>query len=414
MKAALAFALLVACSREQPPAPAAVQSSSATPPASAAAPASVPEAAPGDAERGKKLVAQFECNRCHDGTGLQAAKLELHCFKCHQEIAAGTFKAPKKKLAEWRPHIRHVEDVPSLDALGARVRRDFLVRFLQEPTDLRPHLAPSMPRMRITERDARDLAAHLTRDAKPLPDLSLSSADLKQGRALMELKGCGTCHAMTGTPPLPLLPNTSGDKVQSAVALAPDLAHTRDRFRAAELVRWLRDPPAVKPGTLMPSFDLTETQARDVARYLLEVPLTAPKVALRGAPPLLDRPVAFAEVDKRVFSKICRHCHGNPDIAGGDGGPGNTGGFGFPARKLDFSSYSGVASGMVRDDGERHSIFLPLDDGTPRLVAALLARRSEEAGRPRKDVRGMPLGMPSLPDEDIQLVATWVAQGRPR
>jgi hypothetical protein len=69
---------------------------------------------------------------------------------------------------------------------------------------------------------------------------------------------------------------------------------------------------------------------------------------------------------------------------------------------------------LLDDRGERRSVFETLDDGTPRLVAALLARAAEEAGQPDPRVRGMPLGLPALPPEDIQLVETWIAQGRPR
>jgi hypothetical protein len=36
--------------------------------------------------------------------------------------------------------------------------------------------------------------------------------------------------------------------------------------------------------------------------------------------------------------------------------------------------------------------------------------RGAEPGR----VRGMPLGLPPLSSEDIQLVETWIAQGHPR
>ena len=165
----------------------------------------------------------------------------------------------------------------------------------------------------------------------------------------------------------------------------------------------------------MPPLGLSAAEARDLAAYVLTTPLTQAKApALDKRLPHLKRRVAFDEVNEKVLSKTCRHCHGNPDIAGGDGGPGHTGGFGFPARKLDLSSYSGISSGMVRDDGERHSIFRPLKDGTPRIVAALMARRGEQQGRINPAVRGMPLGLPALSLQDIQLLDTWIQQGRPR
>jgi hypothetical protein len=53
-------------------------------------------------------------------------------------------------------------------------------------------------------------------------------------------------------------------------------------------------------------------------------------------------------------------------------------------------------------------------EGVPRLVKALLARYDEESGSATGEVRGMPLGYEPIAMEDIQLVETWIAQGRPR
>ncbi|HEY5373594.1 MAG TPA: hypothetical protein VIK01_07890, partial [Polyangiaceae bacterium] len=61
-------------------------------PASAAVPAAAPDpsvsglnaALPGAAARGKELVQRYECNRCHEGTGLGTAALTKNCFSCHE------------------------------------------------------------------------------------------------------------------------------------------------------------------------------------------------------------------------------------------------------------------------------------------------------------------------------------------
>jgi hypothetical protein len=58
-------------------------------------------------------------------------------------------------------------------------------------------------------------------------------------------------------------------------------------------------------------------------------------------------------------------------------------------------------------------LFEPLAGGTPRLIAALLARHAESNQTPNSEVRGMPLGLPALSAEQIQLVESWVAQGKP-
>jgi hypothetical protein len=46
-------------------------------------------------------------------------------------------------------------------------------------------------------------------------------------------------------------------------------------------------------------------------------------------------------------------------------------------------------------------------------VARLRARQLEEAGQPDPNLRGMPLGFPALTPEELQLVESWLEQGRP-
>ncbi len=36
----------------------------------------------------------------------------------------------------------------------------------------------------------------------------------------------------------------------------------------ANLVRWIRDPQAIEPGTVMPRLGVSETEARDIAAHL--------------------------------------------------------------------------------------------------------------------------------------------------
>lgn len=416
--ALLLAALVAACSQGEKrdgalekPAP----SAAAAPPPPA--PAARVAAAPGDAKRGKQLVEKYECNRCHDGTGLAPAPLEKHCTSCHEDITTGKYRAPAAKLAKWKPNVAHVREAPSLAAAGRRFRREWLVAFLKEPKDLRPHLAPSMPRLAISDADARDLAAHLLRDAPAAGTDALAGGDAESGRRLYEQKTCGSCHAFSGASGIATRPDPQlgTDAQRRAVRLAPDLRHARERLRADRIALWLRDPAALKAGTLMPSSGLTPAEARDLAAFLVETPLAAPppKPPVRRLP-VLERKVGFEEVMERVLGKTCRHCHSDPDVSLGDGGPGNTGGFGFAPRRLNLASYAGVAGGLLDAHGERQSVFAKTSDGTPRLVASLMARHAEEAGQPDPEVRGMPLGLPALPLEDIQLVETWIAQGRPR
>lgn len=418
-----AIALLaIACTShaDKPLAPAPPAASTARPATKRSSAGALPPAVlatiekAGDAARGKKLVEKFQCNRCHDGTGLGAAKLELNCVHCHQKILAGTYKdAPAAMVRKWKKHVAIMQVVPSLADAGKRLKRTWIARFLLAPHDLRPGLAPTMPRLAIKPTEARDIATYLTRDHTPMPAVSLDGADPQHGRALMQQKACGTCHRFSGVPASSVTP--ARGVTTHAIALAPDLRYVRDRYTPAALVAWLENPKKVKPDTLMPTFGFTKADARDIAAYLLETKLAPPRQkAVPKRLPLLTRRVTFDEVQKRVFGRTCHHCHGNPDVALGDGGPGNTGGFGFFPRGLDLSSYRGVSGGLLDAHGERHSVFEKMKDGTPRLVAVLLARQREEAGHVDPHLRGMPLGLPALSPEDIQIVASWIAQGRPR
>jgi cytochrome c2 len=368
----------------------------------------------GSAAAGKALVAQFECNRCHEGTGLAAPKLDQDCVRCHEQIATDKFQATPAKLAKWKPHIMAYRDVPSLSALG-RLRPAWVMAYLLSPRDLRPHLAQTMPRLDLSRDQARDIATYLTQGpgavAASTIKVTPDAAHVAHGKQLMNERACTACHQMTGSglagpAKLEPAPRTQG--------LAPDLRFARERAEPDALAQWLLDPTRVKHDSAMPSLSLAADDARDLAAFLSFGALEKPAPAsLSPRLPVLNRRIGFDEVNERVFAVTCRHCHTNPDSAGGDGGPGNTGGFGFKPRKIDFSSYQGIQSGALTQAGERVSLFAPTKEGLPRLVAALVARQREDAGQVSDDVRGMPLGLPPLTAEQIQLVESWVEQGRP-
>lgn len=343
----------------------------------------------GDAERGRALYASMECARCHEREGVEHSAPERACAGCHRAIHEGTFDAPPEVQARWRAHITSLLEVPSLDGTDQRLSRDWIARFLVSPHDLRRGLAATMPRLPIDERAAADLATFLVPSA---PVQGEPDGNAERGREAIERLECARCH-------------DGGD------ALAPDLRFVRDRMQRGALVRWLRDPLSMRPGTRMPA--VPEEDVTAIAAYLM----TWPRGSIAGPPPerlpLLTRAVGFEEVRERVLRRSCWHCHSDAELALGDGGPGNTGGFGFAPRGVDLSDYEGVMAGSI-EGGARRSIFRPDASGDPLLIAVLRARQDEERGVVREDLRGMPLGLPALTPEQIQLVESWIAQGRPQ
>jgi cytochrome c2 len=265
-----------------------------------------------------------------------------------------------------------------------------------------------MPRLDLTRDQARDIAAYLASATVLPPPVAVREGDVARGRLVAESRGCPSCHAFSGVSGWP-----SARSSGAAAELAPDLRHARERLSRDRLGSWLENPAAVKPDTLMPNLALTEAERADVSAFILQVSLEPSSESAFVRLPVLERRVSYSEVDSRVFSVTCRHCHSNSEVAFGDGGPGYDGGFGFAPRRIDLSSHRGIASGMLDPENERQSLFSPTKSGAPRLLAALLVRHREERGVVDPDVRGMPLGLPALTAEQIQLVESWIAQGRP-
>lgn len=84
-----------------------------------------------------------------------------------------------------------------------------------------------------------------------------------EGKRLFESQACVGCHTIRGTP--------------AEAKEGPDLTHfaSRDAFaghifdRSDENLReWLRDPPGVKPGSLMPALGLSDEQITALIAYL--------------------------------------------------------------------------------------------------------------------------------------------------
>jgi mono/diheme cytochrome c family protein len=372
----------------------------------------------GDPAKGKELVGTFQCNRCHEGTGHASAPQNKHCVQCHKDIMEDRFTGgTAASMARWKPRVKEYADAPSLEATGKRFSRKWVESYLLAPTDLRPHLHQYMPRLDISKEQAKDIAAYLVPDADgPASTAEIAKADLGKGRQLLETKGCGACHAMTGVAAVPSSnpPAMDAKEFDRSHKLAPDLRFARDRMTAVKMIAWLKDPKAVKADSAMPKIALTDAEVVDLTGYILTVELGAPPPPKKiERLPVLTRKVTFKEVDEKVFHRTCWHCHSEPDYAIGDGGPGNSGGLGFKPRGLNLSDYNGIAAGYVDEKGERASVFAKDDKGVPRLVLALVNRYEEVNGNDGP-VRGMPLGYDPISLEEIQLVESWIAQGRPR
>jgi len=86
-----------------------------------------------------------------------------------------------------------------------------------------------------------------------------------EGKALFLRSACVGCHAIRGVSTGALGPDltTFGSRRTLAAGMLPNTVDT--------VTAWLKDPPALKPGSKMPALALTEAQARALATYLMSL-----------------------------------------------------------------------------------------------------------------------------------------------
>jgi mono/diheme cytochrome c family protein len=343
-----------------------------------------------------------DCHRCHDIPGAPKVGRVESCADCHAWIVAVAADPAKRERAMqafplWERYERNTASylpVPSLAAAAARLEPAWVETWLADPHDLRPALPEGMPRFALTAAERAAIASWMGSLRAPVPASAPPDASrLAAGEALFQSKGCVGCHSFGGRHTL------------AAVPLAPDLAHTRRRMSPDHLAAWIRDPKAVSAEATMPTVPLSEPELLALRDYVLLAPTQAkPEPAWTASPPPLAREVSWAEVEERVFGRICVHCHMDPANNQGRTGPGNGGGFGWPATGIALETPAQVAA-------------------VAHLIPDALERRRKEAARdvvhaghePRPLTRptkpGMPMGLPPLSDADTALVLAWIAQG---
>jgi cytochrome c len=98
---------------------------------------------------------------------------------------------------------------------------------------------------------------------KDEPKSIVPGGDIEQGLRLVTQYQCGACHVIPGVQGAAGDEGPSLDYIGRLSYIAGGIPNSPDN-----MVRWLRVPHAVKPGTEMPPMGLTEQEARHMAAYL--------------------------------------------------------------------------------------------------------------------------------------------------
>lgn len=167
---------------------------------------------------------------------------DLRCFSCHRINGRGGDMAPD---LSWE---------------GSSVQRAWLEAFLKNPNTLRPALIRRMPRFNLTPQEIATLTDYMmTVYQSPNVDrdagIAASAADVQRGRELFYGKyGCQSCHIVD--------PNKDKGYV------GPTLSQVGARLTPAWIFDYLKDPQALRPGTLEPNQHMSDEDARALTAYL--------------------------------------------------------------------------------------------------------------------------------------------------
>ncbi|MFK7929682.1 MAG: cytochrome c [Myxococcota bacterium] len=345
-----------------------------------------------------------DCNRCHHVPLMEDAGRLDSCEGCHVWIKGVSADPAKRAKALqvfplWERYEKNVAsymEVPSLEAAMARLEPGWVEGYLNDPHDIRPNLPESMPRFGLEQGQIDAIiSAFEARTVDAVATPAPSSKNLAKGETLFAQRGCIGCHTFGGR-------HTVG-----AVPMAPDLAHTRERMSPDRTAAWIRNPKSVSTHATMPVLALPEAEVVALRDYVLLADLNSkPAPVFSTVVQPTTEPVRWAEVEERVFGRICVHCHMDPDQNQGRAGPGNAGGFGFAATGIELQTRDGVAAVADRIPG---ALQRRAAEGHRDVVPA----GSHPAALERPEKPGMPLGLPPLSDSDVALVLGWIEQGMP-
>jgi cytochrome c oxidase subunit 2 len=107
----------------------------------------------------------------------------------------------------------------------------------------------------------QDFQAWLT--SQQAPAATPTDPTAVQGAQLFQTRGCAACHTINGTPAAGKVGPNLTHLASRGVIAGSILENTPDQLR-----EWLKDPPAVKPGSIMPNLGLNNDELDQLVAYL--------------------------------------------------------------------------------------------------------------------------------------------------
>ena len=138
----------------------------------------------------------------------------------------------------------------------------WLVTSLKNPNTLRPALIRRMPKFNVTDAEANTLADYIMTvyqtpafDADSIDAKSFTPEDREHGRQLFYSRyACQSCHIV--------------DPKNDKGYIGPTLTQVGARLTPAWIFHWLKNPQALRPGTIEPNQHLSDEDARALTAFL--------------------------------------------------------------------------------------------------------------------------------------------------
>lgn len=139
---------------------------------------------------------------------------------------------------------------PSLTQVGNRRDKEWLLRWLKDPPAIKP--GTLMPKPPVTDEERQQLVDFLLTNKKEISKVPSRKSPREAGRLLFSEYDCFACHKI----------RDKGGMV------GPELTQAGKRRDLKWISAWLENPPAIKPGTFMPRFPLSNEEIKFLAAYL--------------------------------------------------------------------------------------------------------------------------------------------------
>ena len=192
-----------------------------------------------------ELVRTTSHAKYHPGGDAGRLMEDLRCQSCHTINGNGGDMAP------------------DLSFEGSAVQRKWLLDFMKNPNTLRPMLIRRMPKFNLSDAEIETLSDYMLSayqasgfDSQALEASALSADAAARGKELFYSRyACQSCH--------------TADFKKDKGYVGPSLADVGNRLTPVWIYKWLKNPRALNPSTMMPNPNLPDREARDLTAFLV-------------------------------------------------------------------------------------------------------------------------------------------------